>query len=89
LLTGLTDLRFGFSELPGVKLLLYRNSEPQRWRFALTVIETLIFQKLMAMARVTVETLPPLMLKAGIYLFSENRNHLYVGRTNSIKKRLK
>ncbi|MCE0559357.1 GIY-YIG nuclease family protein [Motilimonas sp. E26] len=37
---------------------------------------------------VTVATLPREMPLSGIYLFSENGDHLYVGRTNTIRKRL-
>jgi len=46
------------------------------------------FQKLMKMTPDTVATLPRDMPKAGVYLFSEDGEHLYVGRTNTIKKRL-
>ncbi len=46
------------------------------------------FQRLMAMNAVTVATLPSEMPLSGIYLFSEDGNHLYVGRTNTIKTRL-
>jgi hypothetical protein len=46
------------------------------------------FQRLMNMAPVTVATLPNEMPNAGVYLFSENDQHLYVGRTNTIRKRL-
>lgn len=40
------------------------------------------------MRPVMVATLPREMPQAGIYLFSENGVHLYVGRTNTIRKRL-
>lgn len=40
------------------------------------------------MPPVTVATLPRDMPTSGIYLFSENSEHLYVGRTNTIRKRL-
>lgn len=46
------------------------------------------FKRLLNMKPVTVATLPANMPSAGIYLFSEGANHLYVGRTNSIRKRL-
>ncbi|WP_084607396.1 GIY-YIG nuclease family protein [Sulfuricella denitrificans] len=46
------------------------------------------FQRLMRMDPVTVATLPRETPLSGIYLFSENERHLYVGRTNTIKKRL-
>ena len=48
------------------------------------------FQTLIQMDPVSVATLPipRLMPDAGIYLFSENDQHLYVGRTNTIRKRL-
>lgn len=46
------------------------------------------FQSLMKMDPVTVATLPRDVPQAGIYLFSEGNKHLYVGRTNTIQKRL-
>lgn len=46
------------------------------------------FQRLAAMSPVKVESLPKAMPKAGIYLFSENERHLYVGRSNRIRQRL-
>lgn len=33
-------------------------------------------------------SLPKTLPKAGVYLFSDGERHLYVGRTNSIRKRL-
>lgn len=33
-------------------------------------------------------SLPKTLPKAGVYLFSDGEHHLYVGRTNSIRKRL-
>lgn len=46
------------------------------------------FQKLMKMGPVSVASLPMDAPQSGIYLFSENGRHLYVGRTNTIRKRL-
>jgi excinuclease UvrABC nuclease subunit len=46
------------------------------------------FQRLMNMEPATVATLPREMPRAGIYLFSESGENLYVGRTNTIKQRL-
>lgn len=46
------------------------------------------FQRLINMKPLTVATLPKEMPQAGIYLFSEAGENLYVGRTNTIKKRL-
>lgn len=46
------------------------------------------FQRLLSMSPVTVATLPRGIPLSGIYLFSENDEHLYVGRTNTIRKRL-
>ncbi len=46
------------------------------------------FQRLMKMEPVTVATLPREMPKAGIYLFSDAGENLYVGRTDTIRKRL-
>jgi hypothetical protein len=42
----------------------------------------------MNMKPVTVETLPSEVPQSGIYLFSEAGENLYVGRTNTIRKRL-
>jgi len=46
------------------------------------------FQALVNSAPFTFATLPKVLPKAGIYLFTENGRHLYVGRTNGIRKRL-
>ena len=46
------------------------------------------FQRLMNMKPVTVETLPSEVPQSGVYLFSEAGENLYVGRTNTIRKRL-
>jgi len=40
------------------------------------------------MEPVSVATLPTVMPPAGVYLFSDGEQHLYVGRTNTIKERL-
>jgi hypothetical protein len=47
------------------------------------------FDRLMAMTPVKVCALPKAMPARGIYLFSEGDTHLYVGRTNRLRKRLK
>jgi hypothetical protein len=46
------------------------------------------FQRLINMKPVTVATLPSDTPQAGIYLFSEAGENLYVVRTNTIRKRL-
>lgn len=46
------------------------------------------YQRLMEMEPVTVNTLPTNIPASGIYLFSEGNQHLYVGRTNTIRTRL-
>lgn len=46
------------------------------------------YQRLMQMEPVTVASLPRDMPTSGIYLFSEGDQHLYVGRTNTLRKRL-
>jgi hypothetical protein len=46
------------------------------------------FQRLFQMESLSIATLPREMPKAGIYLFSEGNDYLYVGRTNTLKKRL-
>ena len=43
---------------------------------------------LLTMQPVTPESLPTKMFKKGVYLLSEGDNHLYVGRSNDIKKRI-
>ncbi|MEX0733355.1 MAG: GIY-YIG nuclease family protein [Steroidobacteraceae bacterium] len=45
-------------------------------------------QLLLAMRPVTRDTLPKGMPLRGIYLFSEGKQHLYVGRSNSLRKRI-
>jgi hypothetical protein len=44
---------------------------------------------LLAMPPVTVPTLPRQMPLRGVYLFSDGEEHLYVGRTNTLKTRLR
>lgn len=51
----------------------------------------LLYEKvetLLAMQPVTCMALPRTMPKAGIYVFTERGKHLYVGRSNNIKRRL-
>ncbi len=45
------------------------------------------FEQLMAMPPVIGGTLPSNLPQRGIYLFSEGDEHLYVGRSNNIRKR--
>lgn len=45
-------------------------------------------ESLLSMQPVTPLTLPKLMCKQGVYLLSESEVHLYVGRSNGIKKRI-
>ncbi len=45
--------------------------------------------RLLAMAPVTTETLPRGMPSSGIYLFSERSKHLYVGRSNRLRSRIR
>lgn len=46
------------------------------------------FQKLIQMKPVSAERLPRTMPIRGIYLFSEGTKHLYVGRSNNIRRRI-
>ena len=46
------------------------------------------FEALLTSNPFTFGSLPKDLPKAGIYLFTEGGRHLYVGRTNSIRKRL-
>ena len=55
-----------------------------------SLIDTLApsFELLIAMEAVKVASLPRLMPERGIYLFSERGRHLYVGRSNNLRRRL-
>ena len=44
--------------------------------------------RLLEMQPITPDTLPTKMFKKGVYLLSEGDKHLYVGRSNDIKKRI-
>ena len=46
------------------------------------------FEALLQSAPFTFCSLPKNLPKAGVYLFTEGDNHLYVGRTNGLRKRL-
>jgi hypothetical protein len=46
------------------------------------------FQALISMPPLRFGTLPSVMPDRGIYLFSEGGQHLYIGRTNGLRKRL-
>jgi hypothetical protein len=46
------------------------------------------FQRLMQMTPVSAARLPRDMPKRGIYLFSDGGKHLYVGRTDNIRRRI-
>ena len=54
-------------------------------------VESLLpaFKRLVAMRPVNVRPLPTVVPERGIYLFSEGRRHLYVGRTNRMGGRLR
>lgn len=47
------------------------------------------FQKLISSKPVKFDQLPSLMPERGIYLFSDEDSHLYVGRTNRLRNRLR
>ncbi len=47
-----------------------------------------IFESLIQMEPVTVQSLPKQMPKSGIYLFSEGSTHLYVGRSKKLRSRV-
>lgn len=47
------------------------------------------FTRLLEMLPVTTSTLPKDMPKSGIYLFTENGRHLYVGRSNRLRDRVR
>ena len=44
--------------------------------------------RLLACTSFKFDELPKSMPKAGVYLFTENDRHLYVGRTNGLRKRI-
>jgi predicted GIY-YIG superfamily endonuclease len=46
------------------------------------------FQRLVTMAAVRPNALPRVMPNRGIYLFSDQDQHLYVGRSNNIRRRI-
>ncbi len=46
------------------------------------------FQRLLAMEPFTPVSLPKKMPREGVYLFSEDKDHLYVGRSKDIRKRI-
>jgi predicted GIY-YIG superfamily endonuclease len=48
-----------------------------------------MFQELTDMLPLKYRELPSNIPKRGIYLFTENRKHLYVGRTNRLRERLR
>src|SRR5713226_6156056 len=45
------------------------------------------FEALMRMSPCRCGNLPKAMPKQGVYLFTENGNHLYIGRSNTIRAR--
>ena len=46
-------------------------------------------EQLLGMTPVTYSSLPKVLPKRAIYLFSEDATHLYVGRTNRLRERLR
>jgi len=46
------------------------------------------FESLLQSSPFKFDTLPKELPKAGVYLFTEGDKHLYVGRTNSLRRRL-
>lgn len=56
-----------------------------------TTIETLHpkFERLIAMAPVRIATMPKDAPPKAVYLFTENGQHLYVGRTNHLRNRMR
>lgn len=46
------------------------------------------FRRLLTMSPVTTAALPRDIPGRGVYLFSEGKDHLYVGRTNSLRRRI-
>jgi hypothetical protein len=58
-------------------------------RFA-AFVETLVakHEAMMAMAPTRLQSLPPELPRAGVYVFSEGSDHLYVGRSRRLRRRL-
>ena len=46
-------------------------------------------KELKTRAAVSIPSLPPVMPKSGVYLFTEDKKHLYVGRSNDLKGRIR
>jgi hypothetical protein len=72
----------------GVSRLLVADDMNTKFREFVEALEPK-FQKLVNMTPVNYGALPQELPKRAIYLFSENGKHLYVGRTNNLRNRLR
>ena len=74
--------------MPGVSCLWVTNGMNAKFKEFVEALEPK-FQQLVGMTSVKYGTLPPSLPKRAIYLFSENGELLYVGRTNNLRNRLR
>jgi predicted GIY-YIG superfamily endonuclease len=76
--------------LSGARLMLAVRRQLMDQRFT-EIVESLhpSFERLMQMNPVTTSTLPRGMPKSGIYVFTERSHHLYVGRSNRLRSRIR
>jgi hypothetical protein len=74
--------------MPGVSRLRVMDDMNPKFREFIETLEPK-FQQLVSMAPVKYGGLPRELPKRAIYLFSENGSHLYVGRTNNLRNRLR
>jgi hypothetical protein len=72
-----------------VTLAPYHSADHMNPKFA-ALVESLepTFQRLIQMEPVSADRLPRSMPARGIYLFSDRGRHLYVGRSNNIRRRI-
>ena len=74
--------------MPSVSRLLVVDDMNTKFREFVEALEPK-FQKLVNMTSAKYGALPQELPKRAIYLFSENGKHLYVGRTNNLRNRLR
>ena len=74
--------------MPGVSRLRVMDHMNSKFREFVQILEPK-FQQLVGMSPFKYDTLSQVLPKRAIYLFSENGEHLYVGRTNNLRNRLR
>ena len=80
--------RAGRRVMPSVSRLRAANDMNTTFKEIVEALEPK-FQRLVGMAPVKYGALPHELPKRAIYLFSESGKHLYVGRTNNLRNRLR